>query len=235
VHNLFVGEPVLSGSPGSSGGAPVDAVVVEPGCFLSLAASAIEAYDRETNGFLVGSGNSRRAVLSAAYPLQTEERKRNWVAHGNLRAFDRARRTVEQMYVGLDLLGGFHSHTGADGAASLSRWDLDYIEEELRRINGKTRSLAQDRWLELVIAIRRREYRRPPGFTWSLRRYKRKVGATVVLRPGVGFDLTLGAYWVRVGPNGSPGSIEIAGKDEVPVRLPWSDSLRLTGTLQSAG
>jgi len=213
----------------------VDAVVVKPGCFLSLAASAIEAYDRETNGFLVGSGNGRRAVLSAAYPLQTEERKRNWVAHGNLRAFDRARRTVQQMYVGLDLLGGFHSHTGADGAASLSRWDLDYIEEELQRVNGKTGNLVQDRWLELVIAIRRRKNRQPEGVTWSLRQYKRKVGATVLLRPGVGFDLTLGAFWVRAEPNGTPGSIEICGKEEAPVRLPWSGSLRLIGTSQSAG
>lgn len=213
----------------------MDAVIVEPGCFLSLAASAIEAYDRETNGFLVGNGGRRRAVLSAAYPIQTEERRRNWVAHGNLRAFDRAQRTVRQMYVGLHVLGGFHSHTGADGAASLSRWDLDYIEEELRRINAPARTIVQDRWLEIVIAISRRAYERPREPQWSLRRYARKIGATVVLQPGVGYGLTFGAYWVRCKPNGGPGSVEVVGSREVPLRLPWSGAARLNGTAKSAG
>lgn len=213
----------------------MDAVVVEPGCFLSLAASAIEAYDRETNGFLVGNGSRRRAVLSAAYPLQTAERKRNWVAHGNQRAFDRARRTVDQMYVGLHLLGGFHSHTRADGAASLSLTDLDYIGEELRRINAPAHKFVQDRWLEVVIAIRRKEYERLRDVRWSLRRYKRKIGATVVLQPGIGYDLTFAAYWVRCKPNGSPGSVEVVGSREVPLRAPWSGTPRLNGTSQSAG
>ena len=123
----------------------------------------------------------------------------------------------------------------AVASASLSHWDLDYIEEELRRINGPTGRLVQDRWLEIVIAIHRREYARPRAPAWSLRRYSRKVGATVVLHPSAGFTLTFGAYWVRCKPNGSPGSIEVAGLREVPLRLPWSGALRLSGTSQSAG
>ena len=117
-------------------------IVVDPGGFLGLCAAAIEAYNRETNGFVLGGravrrGHRRRrvAVLKAAYPIQTEERKRNYVAHGNMKAFDRARRTVNHLYVGLDVLGGFHSHPGRDGAPSLSRLDVEYIEDELNHLH----------------------------------------------------------------------------------------------------
>src|SRR3989442_15167739 len=97
-------------------------IVVDPGCFLGMCAASIEAYNRETNGFLLGGRGMRRvrkrrrvAVLKAAYPIQTEERRPSSVAHGNLKAFDRARRTVNNLYVGLDLLGGIHSHHGLAG------------------------------------------------------------------------------------------------------------------------
>src|SRR5207247_257850 len=121
----------------------LDHIVIERSCFLGLVTSAVEAYNRETNGFLVGNRGTRLVrqrprevtVLRAAYPLQTEDRKPNWVSHGNEKAFKRARGAIEHADVGYAVLGGFHSHTGHDGAASLSRTDLDYVADELRRIS----------------------------------------------------------------------------------------------------
>ena len=207
----------------------MDDVIIERGCFLGLATSAIEAYNRETNGFLLGNTGIRTlralrrevTVLRAAYPLQTEDRKPNWVSHGNVRAFERAQRTVEHLDVGYEVLGGFHSHTGSDGAARLSRTDLDYVADEIRRI-GRTRSLDRARWLEVVLALRRREWTRSHEIGWTTRQYRRKIGCTVAIEPSRGFDMTIGGYWVRAGPNGRPGTWDITGTDEARLALPWS-------------
>src|SRR3989454_6648172 len=142
----------------------MDNIVVERSAFVGLVTSAVEAYNRETNGFLVGNRGTRRmkqrlrevTVLRAAYPLQTEDRKPNWVSHGNEKAFKRARGAIENLDVGgYAVLGGFHSHTGDDGAASLSRTDLDYVADELRRIS-RGRPAERVQWLEGAPAPKRR-------------------------------------------------------------------------------
>jgi len=204
-------------------------VVVDPSCFLGLCAAAIEAYNRETNGFLLGGNRTRRvrrprrvAVLKAAYPIQTEERRPSSVGHGNLKAFDRARTTVSSLYVGLDLVGGFHSHTGPDGAPSLSGLDVDYIEDELNHL--RRQGERQERWLELIVAIRQRAYARRHDVAWSFRRYPRKLGATIAIKPNLGYDVTLAGYWVPVEPNG--GNRVYAGRpEETRLHIPWADRL----------
>ncbi len=204
-------------------------IVVDPGCFLGLCAAAIEAYNRETNGFILGGravrrGRRRRrvSVAKAAYPIQTEERRRNYVAHGNMKAFDRARRTVNHLYVGLDLLGGFHSHPGQDGAPALSPLDLDYIEDELNQLYRQGEERGE--WLELVVAIRQRAYARPHDVAWTFRQYPRKLGATIAIKRQLGYDITLAGYWVPVEPNG--GSVVYAGRPkEARLSIPWANRL----------
>ncbi len=204
-------------------------VVIDPACFVGLVTSAIEAYNRETNGFLIGAERARKirqapqdvAVLKAAYPIQTADRKVNWVANGNVRAFERARRAVAHANGGMDLLGGYHSHTGSDARAGLSPLDLDYILDEFQVMNRGMVDPAYNRWLELVLAIRRREYSRSHEIRWSLSNYPRKLGAHVVLKPNVGFDITIAGYWVYCQKNGRPGAFELAGRDEARLHAPW--------------
>src|SRR3989449_11030311 len=146
----------------------MDNIVVERSAFVGLVTSAVEAYTRETNGFLVGNRGTRLVrqrprevtVLRAAYPLQTEDRKPNWVSHGNEKAFKRARGAIENSDVGYAVLGGFHSHTGDDGAASLSSTDLDYVTDELRRLS-RDRPEERVQWLEVVMALKRRQWSHP--------------------------------------------------------------------------
>src|SRR5207247_6509801 len=106
----------------------MDTIVVERSAFVGLVTSAVEAYNRETNGFLVGNRGTRLmkqrprevTVLRAAYALQTEDRKPNWGSHGNEKAGKRARGAIEKLEGGgYAVLGGFHSHTGDGGAATL--------------------------------------------------------------------------------------------------------------------
>lgn len=213
----------------SHGGLRIHDIVIDPACFLGLVTSAVEAYNRETNGFLIGADRPRKlrraprevAVLKAAYPLQTAERKVNWVANGNGRAFDRARQTVTNAYRGLDLLGGFHSHTGPDAHAGLSGLDMDYIEGELSAINRGHPEPVQRRWLELVLAIRRREYAVPHALRWTLQRYDRKLRARVALRPDLGYDITMGGFLVFCEKNGRPRTIELSGTEEARLHAPW--------------
>lgn len=205
-------------------------VVIERGCFLGLAASAVEAYDRETNGFLVGTRGSRLVkrrprevtVLRAAYPIQTEDRKRNWVGHGNERAFRRARRTIENLDVGYAVLGGFHSHTGEDGDAGLSPTDLDYVADELRRIS-RSRIDDDPRWLEVVVALRKRRWSRSHEVGWTTRSYRRKLGCTLAIDASHGYGMTIGGYWVEAEPDGEPGGRDAIRAEEARLLLPWSD------------
>src|SRR5207237_8927616 len=140
---------------------------------------------RETNWFVVRNRGARLVrqrpregtVLRAAYPLQTEDRKPNWASHGNEKAFRRARGAIENADVGYAVLGGFHSHTGDDGAASLSRTDLDYVADELRRIS-RGRPADRVKWLEVVMALKRRTRSQPHETGRLTPRYRRKIGCT---------------------------------------------------------
>ena len=208
----------------------MDNIVIDKGCFLGLVTSAVEAYNRETNGFLVGNRSTTRTlrkrpravtVLRAAYPIQTEDRKPNWVSHGNEKAFRRARGTIENLDVGYAVLGGFHSHTGADGAASLSKTDLDYVKDELRRMSRHTEADRAE-WLEVVLALKRREWSRPHEIGWTTRRYPRKLGCTVAIDATHGYDMTLGGYWVEGEPDGEPGAWDVVSTQEARLLLPWT-------------
>src|SRR5256714_7054926 len=201
----------------------LDHIVIERSCFLGLVTSAVEAYNRETTGFLVGNRGTRLVrqgprevrVLRAAYPLQTEDRNPNWVSHGNEKAFQRARGAIENADVGYVVLGGFHSHTGDDGAASLSRTDLDYVADELRRIS-RDRPADRVKWLEVVMALKRREWSSPHEGGWATRRYRRKIGCTVTLDGNHGYDMTIGGLLGEGGPHRQPGAGGLGGDSAGP-------------------
>src|SRR2546427_1228047 len=177
----------------------MDNIVVERSAFVGLVTSAVEAYNRETNGFLVGNRGTRImrqrprevTVLRAAYPLQTEDRKPNWVSHGNEKAAKRARGAIENLDVGYAVLGGFHSHTGEDGAASLSRTDLDYVADELRRIS-RGRPAERVQWLEVVLALKRRGGGREQELGREDPGDRRKIGWTGAFEPTHSHDMKSG-------------------------------------------
>src|SRR2546428_8180856 len=77
------------------------------------------------------------------------------------------------------------------------------------------------RWLELVLAIRRREYSTPHKVRWTLSHYPRKLAARVVLKPTVGFDITLGGDWGYCQKNGRPRAFRPAGREEARPPAPW--------------
>src|SRR2546422_1213303 len=190
----------------------MDNIVVERSAFVGLVTSAVEAYNRETNGFVVGNRGPRRmkqrprevTVLRAAYPLETEDRKRNWVSHGNGRPSKRGRGAIETLDVGgYAVLGGFHSHTGDDGGASLSRTDLDYVADELRRIS-RGRPAERVQWLEVVLALKRRGWARDHELRWTTPAYPPELRGTGALHPTPSHDKTIGGFWGAGEPDRGP-------------------------------
>lgn len=194
-------------------------VMVDSSCFLALVHSAVEVYNRETSGLLVGAerhrrirGRTRRVlVLEGAYPYQTAARSVTWVSAGNSSAVQRARSAVDAL--GFRIVGEYHSHTNNEHG--LSHADVEYAASALRRRNGS----APRRWLELILGMRRKEYAsaRSSGFTW--RDYPRKVGCTVTLAPRTGFDITLAGYWISA-------EGEQVRCEEATIYAPWDKRVK---------
>ncbi|MGH7322493.1 MAG: hypothetical protein ACRELA_23105 [Candidatus Rokuibacteriota bacterium] len=170
--------------------------------FVSIVSSTVEAFNREATGFLVGRpayrkihGRRRRLVLiEAAYPLITSRRAPSWVAPGNEAAYDRAVRVVHGVDVGLEVIGGFHSHP--NGPMGLSDGDLGFVRQHARRVETRGWRLHGDRWLELVVAIRRRELSNGTHPDWYWQEAGDRMRARFWVPGGERYDLTVAGYWV---------------------------------------
>lgn len=196
----------------------INYVMIDPGCFFCLVLSSIEVYNKETTGFLMGNfrkrtikGNKKKIVAcEVAYPLQTAYRKPSSVSSGNINAFERVRATIPSM--NLFLLGEYHSHPFTN--ATLTKGDIDYIKDRLEQIYGKKENLIKNYWLELVISINKKKYRKPHKLGWSWQDYPQKAKCNVKINPYLGYDLTFGGYWVYV----KDGRMR---KIETTIYIPW--------------
>ncbi|MEW5937624.1 MAG: Mov34/MPN/PAD-1 family protein [Candidatus Thermoplasmatota archaeon] len=212
--------------------------MIEPSCFLSLCASAVETYNRECGGFLMGKegkrqirGRTRKGlVVHMAYPLQTADRKPSSVAHGNFKAFQRARAAMHALsgLREIAVIGGYHSHPG--GRCALSRDDLEFIYYEFERMEREHRHLPMEAWIEIVIAISKRKYASPrsTGGFWRWRDYPLKVGCTLQTSSTVGYAITIGAFWVPRLEAADLAEFLAYDKNtlvrEAAVRVPWERS-----------
>jgi len=191
---------------------------------MSLIASAIEVYPRETTGLLIGKVANRKiekknqtmAILQVAYPIQTASRKFSEVNPlENKSAFLRTFSSVV-VVPGLHLLGEYHSHP--DKLAKLSNDDIGYIADRLDDIYKQGEFLLESsRWLEIVLRIVKKEYRTPKDPGWSYSDYNQKARCVVRISANKGFDVTFGAFWIyRDGKK--------MRKRETAVYIPWTSS-----------
>lgn len=175
-------------------------VVIEMPCFFTIATSCIEVFNRETTGFLFGQLKYRKLrkrnvaamVLEAAYPLQTASRKPSEVEMGNVRAFERTEAAIDSM--GYEIIGEYHSHP--NWRAKLSRSDIAYADSQEAELVSKGYRREGREWLELLVAIHRKEYASPRPAGWSFHDYANKAGAVFRLNKDTGYSLTIGAFWL---------------------------------------
>lgn len=189
-------------------------ITITKPCFFTIAASCVEVYNKETTGFLLGSTGRREghrwAMLEAAYPLQTARRKPTEVGPGNLRAYRRAKSAIYSL--DYRLIGEYHSHP--EGAAHLSRGDLEYAHARDHLLRSQGLLGGRRRSLELVVAVRRLDASPRRAVGWSVRKYANKASARLVIEGESVYRLTFGAYWLET-------RSEKARPVETEIRLPW--------------
>lgn len=200
-------------------------VFIEEDSFKTLVASAIEVYSRETNGVLLG-GNSTREIdgvkkkvisIKDVYPIQTAKRKRTEVYHGNIAAIERFLRATSSLRT--DIIGGFHSHPHPFEGNSLSRGDIDFIRDEVKIMSRLGQKKVERGWLEILMSIERKEYRRPGMSKWYTCSFLRKINCRVRTQKRVGYNIMISAYWVY--PKRLVGDRIMYGVREVAVYVPW--------------
>jgi len=180
-------------------------VVLEAGCFSALLISAVEVYSKETTGLLIGKPDRRFirgkqtncVAVQGAYPLQTAWRGFTSVMIGNLRAFRRARRTLD--HLGFELVGEYHSHPG--GSARISLDDEDYIREQMTERDKEELKHVKKRWLELIVGIKKLSYKRDQKMGWFPKKRPRiqrarKIAGVLKPAPKRGYDIEIMGYWI---------------------------------------
>ncbi len=151
-----------------------------------LIPSAIEIYNREISGYLIGSNGGNRLKILSAYQIQTDRKRPTYVEHGNYSAVNRIEGFIRTL--NLNLIGGFHSHPM--GPNKLSKSDIKFITEKAEKHN-------MQKWLELVLAVKKREYSTEHRPMWGIRRYEKKLGFLVKTGPYTGYDITLSGFWLK--------------------------------------
>ncbi len=188
--------------------------ILEAGCFSALVISAVEVYSKETTGLLIGKRDRRFirgkltdcVVIQGAYPLQTAKRGFTSVMIGNTRAFRRARRTLN--YLGFETIGEYHSHPGR--YARLTIEDEDYIRDQINEINKEELKLLEKQWLELIVGIVKKKYKKEQKRGWfpkkrRLKRRTKRIAGILKTTPRIGYDIEILGYWIdleRIEPTG---------------------------------
>jgi len=177
-------------------------IFIENHSFKELITSAIEVYNRETNGVLLGrrtfkeiKGDKKKVVsIKNVYPFQMERRTPSQVTHGNIEAFKRVLRTIDSFDA--EIVGGYHSHTPPYYVVRLSRGDIKSIKEDIEAMLKIGYTKMARGWIEILMSIKRKEYKKPSGREWYICDYIKKLRCYVRTQKKIGWDILLSAYWV---------------------------------------
>jgi len=141
------------------------------------------------------NGHSKQViVLEAAYPFQTAKRKPTWCDIGNFEAFARARASLHTL--NFSMVGEFHSHPNRP--VRLSDADVRYIRERVSEMYARGNRMLNHHWLELVISVKKREYKHPQETGWSWRKTGNKLSCIVKITPYLGYVIKIGGFWIDI-------------------------------------
>jgi len=196
-------------------------VYLEAGSFRSMVMSAIEVYNRETNGCLIGRNAVRNIYgknvhvfsIKNVYPFLTDRRKPSQVVHGNVAAFRRVLDSLSSFKAGS--IAGYHSHPYPYKGIKLSKSDITFIKDELKTMRERGHKI-EDSWLELLVCIKRKDYSRPHKKGWSVSDHPKKIWSLVRTDSNTGYEIIISAFWVHFREKNKKAVIK-----EVPVHVPW--------------
>jgi len=168
----------------------------------SLLTSAIEVYNRETDGIFSGKSvlreirGRKREVLYVenAYPFQTAKRKPSQVSHGNIAAFKRVMNSLTTAKI--EFMGGYHSHPFPYKGVRLSLSDADFIRDELDFIQKNRHFKTQNSWVEILMCIKRVRYEKRHKTAWRQRRYGKRIRFSLTITPYTRYEIVLAAFCI---------------------------------------
>ncbi|RLI98692.1 MAG: hypothetical protein DRO99_00030 [Candidatus Aenigmatarchaeota archaeon] len=168
----------------------------------SLLTSAIEVYNRETDGVFLGKfvfrkirGRRKRVLyVEDAHPFQTAERKPSQVYHGNVSAFKRVMNSLTS--TDAEFIGGYHSHPFPYKGVRLSKYDVDFIKDQLKFIRRSEDFETQHKWVELLMCIKRIRYKRKQETGWEYRGDRKRARFMLRISPFIAFEIILAAFWI---------------------------------------
>lgn len=198
---------------------PMD-VWLWPTRLRALLTSAIEVYNRETDGVFAGLcvmrkiyGKKRKVLLvDNVYPFQTSERKPSEVSHGNIAAFTRVMNFLTSSDV--EFLGGYHSHPYPYRGVKLSKSDVEFINDELAFIRKSRHFRTQSKWLELLICIKKKKYARKRKPVWRIDRRGSRAKLFITIDPYTAYSVIIAAFWIDF-------SKEKPVITETEIHVPW--------------
>ncbi len=178
-------------------------VFIERDCLEVILASAIEVFPRETNGLLMGGRLVKKVrgrsigifTLRMSYPVQTAERKPSYVEHGNIAAVERLLKSLCAM--GKNIAGGYHSHPEPRPHTRLTKSDMDFIGDEMKRYRDCKGFRGWRKWIELVISVKKRGYKKRVRPRESLALEGGRIVAFLKSRGYTGYELKIGGYAVE--------------------------------------
>lgn len=177
-------------------------IFIESHPFKELITSAIEVYNRETNGVLLGRKTFKEikeekkkvVTIKNVYPFQMERRTPSQVTHGNIAAFKRVLRTIDSFDA--EIVGGYHSHTPPYYVVRLSKGDIKSIKEDIEAMLKIGHTKMTKGWIEILMSIKKKEYAKPSGREWYICDYIKKLRCYVRTQKKIGWNILLSAYWV---------------------------------------
>jgi hypothetical protein len=176
-------------------------VLIDSGAFKHMVLSAIEVYNKETNGYIMGRMTTRKLngrrkkvmLVKHSYVFQTDKRKPSEVMHGNVSALKRVMGSLRPM--GIRVIGGFHSHSHPFDTTQMSKGDVEFISEEIDLL-GKSGIRKIQRWLEIIVSVKKKEYVTSHKKGWSLDDLSRGIKCIIKTDKHTGYIVSIGAYWV---------------------------------------
>ncbi|MCP8317943.1 MAG: hypothetical protein H3Z51_13940 [archaeon] len=143
----------------------------------------------------LGRKRQRALFTIAIYQLQTAEATSSSWGPGNLRAYERVQGSIGGM--NFKVAGGYHSHPEDDPELSEDDGDVEYAVDAIKDLQRKgIRTAKESRWLEIVVSVKKKLYQQTYERDFRLTNLKRKIRCTLRMGSNIGYDLTLGAYWI---------------------------------------
>lgn len=168
-----------------------DSVFIDPGVYQDLVVAAAEVLPNESTGYVRGIPNCKSIRVVATNALQEAKRQKTYVSEKDPRGVGRIARLekIFNSYRNSLMLGGFHTHPGRDCLAEISEEDLDFVKSKLRDSDSHL-------WLELILKIAPRRYKRKDEEKVTIRNYARKLRSTIRTTPQTGYDSILAGYLI---------------------------------------